>query len=304
MRSVLPLLSFVVAGVALGCSSTESVTAEEDVSAGEQAFTRARKTAEVKALDALVTSINGYASPDAYLVEHPRDYVDGLDSSRLQDGSPRCEGRVVNEAAVRAWTRERSTGHVRKVGVTWSGERGDVSITSHETGHYDAEGQLRVVVVDRESDHVLDDAFMADVMRHNERINQELRTMPSGSEAEKVALAQKGRELRDSTTVVQYRIYYRADGTKLYETVRKGLERARAIDFPDIPSAPPVLFGVAFPANVTAEPVLEGLFPHPRHGFRELPELEVPPEESIEGELLVKSGIDAEAALAAPLTCL
>lgn len=310
LRVKLSLLFVSVAAVAsIACVGCASPAPNEDSAAQASAWTAtdlppATKSAQVIELDALVTAINGYASADAYILEHPRDYDDTLDTSSLERGDPRCAGTQMNEAQVRDVTRERATGRVRKLGMTWSGQRGDVHRTAHETYHYDAVGRLRVVVVDLEEDHSLDDAFMAEVDSHNERVQAEHRLLPFSTEAEQIAVARKARELRDAEVITQYRVYFGTDGAKIYETVRAGLERSRELDYQGaIDNVPPVLYGSLHPANVQGEPILVRLYPTPAYSMRALPELQLTAADSIVSSLSATNAFDAEAALAAAPAC-
>jgi hypothetical protein len=295
MRKLLLLAASALAACAT--QPSESATSSADVSA----LSPAHKSAEVQALDAMVTAINGTASVDAWNVEHPRDFEDDLDTSRLADA--RCTATGVVESSTRWITRDRATARIRKLGLTWSGWRGDVSTTHHETYHYDASGRLRVVVVDVEDEHMLDDAYMANVTAHDEQIRREAQAIPLDSEEHKVEAAQKARDLEDSTTVTQIRIYFSESGERIYETMRPGLERARKLDYGDVDDTPPVLYGDIHPANVTARPVLEHLFPSPMYRFEPLPEYEVPADQSALHDLVASAPKDAEASLSAPTVC-
>jgi hypothetical protein len=159
------------------------------------------------------------------------------------------------------------------------------------------------VVVDDEQDHVHDEAYMASVASENDRIRATLAEMPNTTEQQKVAYLNIASGIRTSATVTQHRIYFDEAGSRIYETVRPNLERARAIDFAGVATLPPNLYDDHHPANVHGQPSLEGLFPTPRYGWKDLPESEVSETDSIAPELVAKAPFDAEASLSAEPSC-
>jgi hypothetical protein len=258
------------------------------------------KPADVRELDALVEEINGYASKTAYVVDHPKKYDDETDA---RFASVRCGGVLVNELGLRLVTRSRKDQRLRRLVLEWSSAREKENLVTYEAYHYDETGALRVVVVDRETDHSLDEAFMKDVSAYNASLSFAIAQMPRDTESERVAIAQKGQELHGPLTIVQYRVYFRPDGTPFYETRRDGLELARMADYPDIPEEPPILYGV-HPANVTAAPFLVALSPAPRYSARALPEAWVTAAQpSIRSELIAANLRDGELSLRAPPVC-
>lgn len=262
------------------------------------------KPNEVNELDALVREINGFDSAPTFEA-HDRDYRDDVDS-RFVEVEGGCWRAEVNEHATRLVTRSRSDERLRKLVLTWTSSPSDLheSWTTYEAYHYDRAGALRVVVVDRETNHQYDEAFMKVVDAHNEEVTAAIARMPKQSEPERVAILQKSHEMRRPVTIAQHRVYYRRDGTPFYETRRDGLEQALAADYPDIPRTPPKLYGSTHPANVSVAPYLLALSPSPRYSARPLPETWVAPAEpSIRAELIAASPYDGELSLRTPPVC-
>lgn len=257
------------------------------------------KPEEVRALDALVDDINGFGSLDDFRA-HPARFSDELDERFSETLCPFTEK---SESAARVVTRSREDGRLRKLVRSWTSTQEKSSVRTHEAYHYDDRGTLRVVIVDQETDHSLDADFMRLVDLHNEEVTLAIGGMPTTTEAERIAIVQKGHELRDATTVSQFRVYFRVDGTTFYETRRDALELARADSFPDIPQDPPTLYGKVHPANVTALPYLLSLSPKPRYSARALPEILVRETQlSVVSELL-GAGEDGEIALMTRPVC-
>jgi hypothetical protein len=208
----------------------------------------------------------------------------------------------VNESRIRSVTRDHAK-HVRKLGLTYSSHEGDVMVTSHQSYHYDASGKLRVVVIDREEDHTLDEPFLREVDAHNLRLRDEQAKMPLITEMDKVAVANKLLELRTAERIVQYRLYFRADGSLFAETKSEDLDHARALDFEAISQMPPTLYSDLHPANVEGTPYLTNLFPNPLYAMRPLARTNVPAAESMQKTLIAANPSDPEASLAATPIC-
>ena len=253
------------------------------------------KPTPVMEIDAIVSEVNGFDSNAAYA----NDDVD----TRFATAS--CDGEAVKESGVRGVTRA-SDGRLRKLVLTWTSSRDDgkIFLTTHEAYHYDRSGALRVVIVDREVNHAFDESFVKAVEEHNDAIARQIAQMPKDTESDRVAIAQKGHTVRSATTITQYRAYFGADRTPIYETRREGLELARAKDFPDIPQRLSTLYGDAHPANVTSVPYLLSLSPAPQYAAHALPEQVLgPTEASIRTELVAYDIFDGEGSLGAPPAC-
>lgn len=290
------LASWAVGLFLVGCAGAPG----ESVASDEGAVSESANT--VAELDALVDDINGYASLDAWTIEHARAFSDDLDDRFLQDET--CSKLAVNEAKLRGVTRDRGGDkRVRKLDLSYASHEGDVMVSSHQSYHYDASGHLRVVVIDREEDHMLDEPFMREVDAFNARVKAEHDKLPVVTETDKVLVSNKLLELRTASRVIQYRLYFREDGSLFAETKSEDLDHARALDFEAIPQMPPTLYSDMHPANVVGTPYFTRLFPSPTYAFRPIARTHVPVAESMRGTLIAANPSDGEASLAAKPVC-
>ena len=140
-------------------------------------------------------------------------------------------------------------------------------------------------------------------MAYNTRVKAEHDQLPLVSEADKVAVANKLLELRTTERIVQYRLYFHADGSLFAETKSEDLDHARALDFDAISQLPPSLYSDVHPANVEGTPYLTNLFPTPLYAMRPITRTNVPAGESMRGTLIAAKPNDAEASLAAKPAC-
>lgn len=244
-------------------------------------------------LDKLVVDINGYGSPTDY-AHHADTYVDdavvwpGID----------CSGKLVSEDATRRTTRTKD-GKLAKLELTWTAATIATRTTTHESYHYE-NGHLRVVVIDQETDHSIDQAYMALVDDANETIMQRLSSMPRTTPSEQAAAINQERQLRDGQIIVQDWLYFDENGTLIYELRKRGIERARAVDYPNIPQRFPTLYSDVHPAHVIGSPYLVAL---DDYAYQPLVVQEVDSTTTMLGSLVASDPFDGEMSLKTKPAC-
>ncbi len=287
-----------VFALATGCASEEPAGTEPEVDA------LVSKSADIKALDAMVDEINGYRSLDDYVVVARKQFPQSL----VVDLSHRCSNndRVVSEAGTKLTVREGSSKRLRqvtRVWSTWTGAGKNTSHTVHESAVYDSSGKLRVLVLDVDSDHLLDEVYMAKLFVENEAVPR--RTKALGvldTTQKKVEVANSADDLQTSGSSAQYRIYLDASGRKVLETVRRGLEYSSVQSSAGQHAAgasPPVLYdekGI-HPSPAKSRFRFSAIFPVAVGYPVELPEVVVRPSESWASRALTKPTDNPEAIL-------
>lgn len=255
------------------------------------------KPADVLPLDKLVMSINGYASAEDYTVNHPANYVE---DSVVWPGGDLCDKFGVVEKPTRQTTRTKA-GTLAKMVLTWTNTTIVSSTTMYESYHYDANGKLRVVVIDQESDHSADPGYMQAIDDQNSTILQQEDNAPRSTPAEQVAVINLKNQVKDGQLIFQEWLYFSEDAKLVFEMRRIGVEMARAASFPNIPQILPTLYGDVHPANVIGAPLLLTL--PAQYEYRPLIETVVDSTTTMLGGLIAADPFDGELSLKTKPAC-